>query len=229
MMKRILTMSLLAASVVACDPYSSYDFKSGPPAIKTVSLTSYGFGIGLSGAPGTGSAWEMDASCASVAALVCPNLAPNSCGSTGDQPCSPIDAWDPTLETSPMTLVVMFVTFDRQVDGGAVQTAVDDCTPAGASPGWLSVDYDISASGDTWMSCYTPGSPADYEGGSVVLFANGPPTPPATTVRGWSGAAELPDPTTASDITFTGTVAGTAIDVTLHREDLTACPVCPGQ
>ena len=212
MMKRILTMSLLAASVVACDPYGSYSFKSGAPAIKTVSLLSYGYGLGFTGAA-SGSAWTMDVGCAAVCAQI---------GSGND----PVDFYDPTVDTvAPMSWVVLFVTFDRQVDGANVQKAVDDCSPAGD---WLTVSGTGSAlgAGDGYYSCYSPASPADYEGGSVVLFAN-TGTPGTDAVSGWSGSISLPDPVTAPDINFAGTVAGTAIDVTLHREDLTACGACP--
>lgn len=200
MMKRILMVSFLAASVVACDPYGSYDFKTGTPNIQTVAMLSHGSGLGFSGTVSSG-AWTVDAGCAAVCAQI----------GSGE---NPLDYFDPGLEAAPMSNVVMFVVFDRQIDGAAVQTALDDCTP---SSDWLNVSGATLAAGDVWQSCYSPGSPTDVEGGSAVLFVN------AGATDGWAGSADLPDPTTAPDVVFTGTVAGATINVTLHREDLTAC------
>jgi len=205
MMKRILMMSLLAASVVACDPYSSYEFKSGTPAIKTVSLLSHGSGLGFSGTA-SGAAWTMDVGCAALCAVV---------GSGTD----PLTYFDPDVESAPMTNVVLFVTFDRQIDGAAVQTALDDCTPTGD---WLGVAGPALAAGDVWQSCYSPGSATDVEGGSAVVFAN------AGAADGWGGSGELADPAVnPADYVFTGTVAGATVNVTLHREDVNGCGVCP--
>jgi len=207
MMKRILTMSLLAASVVACDPYSDYSFKSGTPNIKTVSLLSHGSGLGFSGAA-SGSDWTMDVGCAAICAAI----------GSGQDPIAD-GYFDPDVESAPMTNVVLFVTFDRQIDGAAVQTALDDCTPAGD---WLAVAGPALAVGDIWQSCYSPSSPTDVEGGSAVLFAN------TGAAAGWGLSGELADPAVdPTDYVFTGTLAGATVNVTLHREDVNGCGVCP--
>jgi hypothetical protein len=61
---------------------------------------------------------------------------------------------------------VLFVSFNKQLNGFSIQTAVDDCQPAG---GWLTVSPGAPA-GESWWSCYNPSSPTPAEGGQVVIF-----------------------------------------------------------
>jgi hypothetical protein len=203
MMKRILTMAILAASVVACDPYGNYDFKSGTPTIKTVSVADYDSGFGFTGTA-TGAAWTVDLSCSAV----CDQIAANNGTATGEAPG----------DYTGLSNIVVFVTFDRQIDGGAVQTAVDDCAPAGD---WLTVTGSTLGAGEAWYSCYAPSSPTNVEGGSAVLFVN------TGDASGWSAFTSLADPATDPSIHLTGTAAGASVDVTVDRVDTAGCAACP--
>lgn len=198
-MKTINWMSLIAvaALAVACDPYT--DAKKGTPNIAAVTAANTADGAtAVVGAP-AGAAWTVTG---------------NSCGTLQ------VSATSPILNPGQFDVTAFFITFDRQIDGGLVQTSLTDCTPTG---GWLTVTPAAPA-GFTWYSCYTPSSPQSREGGSVVVYqapaavpaSAGPPAVEAVLASsGWGDAVYIDN----APIHITGTVAGRVIDVNVD-----ACP-----
>ncbi|WP_242338337.1 MULTISPECIES: hypothetical protein [Anaeromyxobacter] len=173
-----LSLVAVAALAVACDPYS--DAKKGSPQIVAVTAANLAGGADAVSADRTGEAWSSAGTCGGI-----------------------LDKDKAVVNPGQFDATTIFVTFDRQVDGGLVQTSLTDCTPAA---GWLTVTPAAPA-GSAWYSCYSPSSPSAAEGGSVVVYLG-----PAAGSDGW-GDAEFIDG--SAPVHITGTVAGRAIDVTL--------------
>jgi hypothetical protein len=208
---KLLSLVVLALGAVACDPYE--DVKRGTPSLLSVTAADFGGGVGFTSTNVTpeGTA-TLDITCQDV------------CDLYGADPTDP-DADEPADFTD-LTEMAVFVTFDRQFDGNAVQTSVSDCEPTG---GWLSVSP-APAAGEDWYSCYSPASPTPDEGGSIVVFSSAVPPPaapplPQETVSGWSDFTVLS--AAPAPIVITGSVAGRTLNVTVNRVDTATCPVCP--
>lgn len=115
---------------------------------------------------------------------------------------------------------IIFVKFNKLLDGFKVQTSPATCEPAG---GWLEA-APPAPTGEAWYSCYNPSSPTAAEGASVVIY-RAPATPAS---NGWAQAssATLPASGTAittNAITAAGNVADkggatAAIDVSVRYE-----------
>jgi hypothetical protein len=88
---------------------------------------------------------------------------------------------------------VVWVTFNKLLNGATIQTDPTSCVPAG---NWLAVTPAAGA-GNAWYTCYSPGSPTESDGGSVVIYQG-----PAAGSDGWADAVALP----AGTYTFAGTV-----------------------
>lgn len=203
-MKKInwLFLVVLASVAAGCDPYDDVT-TGGTPVLLSATAADTTNGVAYS-AVASGGTVTIDITCEAVA----------------DNLCAGIDPTDPDADElsdlTDLSDISVFITFDRQVDGGLVQATLTDCTP---KDGWLSVTP-TAAAGEGWYSCYTPSSPTEVEGGSVVVFAADVPAAGAT-VDGWSDAVALP--AAPQPITITGTVAGQAVNVTLNRVDVTTC------
>jgi hypothetical protein len=110
---------------------------------------------------------------------------------------------------------VVFIATNKLLDAASIQTAQNDCTPAG---NWLTVTgpaLTCAAGTPTWYSCYVPSSPSPAEGASIVLFQA---CEPITSDVGWSDVAEPLAP--ASTYRLSGTIkdrsgADLPIDVTV--------------
>jgi hypothetical protein len=204
-----LSLVLTAVFAVGCDPYD--DVKSGTPTFLSATAADLVNGVAY-GAAATGDTATIDITCADVTANFCPL-----------DPTDP-DA-DQLTDFTTLTDLAVFITFDRQIDGAAVQSTLDDCSP---TAGWLSVTP-APAAGEAWYSCYSPSSPSPDEGGSVVVFTAAvpavavPPAPQAT-IAGWGDYSPLP--AAPAPIVVSGTVAGRAVSVTVNRVDVTTC-ACP--
>lgn len=146
--------------------------------------------------------------------------------------CTPATAGPPATPIINDATAVFFVRFSKLLDGFSVQTAVDDCTPAG---NWLTVTPAAPA-GETWYACYDPSSPAPYEGSSVAIFrapaaAAGPPV--VLPADGWylTGPVEA-SATVVTTYHFTGSVSDkqghtVAIDVTAQVDPNPGVPGDP--
>lgn len=148
---------------------------------------------------------------------------------------SACDAGD-VIATQPQ----IWINLSNTLNGDTVQTAIDDCTPAGD---WLTAT--AAGAGEAWYSCYSPGGATDADRASIVLFLA-----PAGGTSGWypdeiisqAGSADnptayvltgtvkdkqgrdipvdltvnvLPNPGDVGAVTFTGTTAaGTTLNWT---------------
>jgi hypothetical protein len=192
---------------VACDPYD--DVRGGTPQIASVTAADVGGGRGVPGTrDATTGAWTVDMNCANLCEVYNDKTTPDDNDLFGS-------------EYTDLTEIIVWVTFDRQINGNAVQTALDDCTPAG---GWLTAEP-AAPSGESWFSCYAPSSAQPTEGGSAVLFTAATPAAGAH-VTNWGDNFTAPP---AGQMRFTGNVAGRDIDVTVNRIDPTpgSCDCTP--
>jgi len=203
MTKHLLLIALLATAV-ACDPYE--DAKTAKSII-AVTVVDFPLGDGFSApysATQTAGAWSVGMTCADLCDLY------NDTTVVDDSPSTYTD----------LSNLAVFVTFDGQLNGDLVQASVDDCSPSGD---WLTPSP-AAGTGGAWYSCYTPSSPASYEGGSAVLFVDGVPA-----VGGWGNVSGFTPGATipgTGAITLTGTLGGIGVDVTIDRIDTAACAVC---
>lgn len=90
------------------------------------------------------------------------------------------------------------ITYNGLLNGAAIQTSPDDCTPAA---GWLTVTPAAPA-GSAWYACYMPSSPSQNEGASVVVYLG-----PAGGSIGWVDAEPFPASITVDS------AAGAALDI----------------
>jgi hypothetical protein len=207
MTKHFLLIALLATAV-ACDPYEG---AKTAKSIIAVTVVDFPLGDGFSApysATQTAGAWAVTMTCADLCTLY------NDTTVATDGPGDYTD----------LSNLAVFVTFDGQLNGDLVQTAVDDCTPNG---GWLTPSP-AAGTGGAWYSCYTPSSPASYEGGSAVLFVDGIP-PVDEPIGGWGNVSGFDPGATipgTGAITLNGTLSGIGVDVTINRVDTAACAVC---
>jgi hypothetical protein len=127
----------------------------------------------------------------------------------------------------PPYAALVFVKFNKLLDGASIQTAPDNCTPAA---GALTTATPALAGGSYYI-CYNPSSPTPTEGASVVIFWA--QTPAAGTVSGWDVADLLPaDAAAVTTYHFAGSVkdkGGTAVafDITANV-DPNPNPGAPG-
>lgn len=141
----------LAAAMLwtGCDPYAGEN--TGPPSVIGVFATDGDpFGPSFVDGTGSGAAWSV----------------------TIPSTCTP----DPLVAaTGAVTadLPVIFVKVNKLLDGQSIEAPPQGpppqqiCLPAG-SPPWLTATP--VPVGESWRSCYSPGSPTVAEGSSVVLF-----------------------------------------------------------
>jgi hypothetical protein len=212
-MKNIKWLSLvvLALGAVACDPYD--DAKSGTPNLLSVTAADFGGGAGFST---TGDTDSVSADGTATLDITCADI----CEAFHVDPADGADSDDPSDFTD-LTELAIFVTFDRQFDGDAVQSTLSNCSPTG---GWLTVTP-TAAAGEGWYSCYSPSSGSPDEGGSVVVFNGGAPVGEDSTIAGWDEFEPLA--AAPAPIVLTGTVAGRTLNVTVNRVDTATCGVCP--
>jgi hypothetical protein len=129
----------------------------------------------------------------------------------------------PAVVTDP---ALVFVKFNKLLDGASIQTAPDNCAPATS---WLTAS--ATPAGGSWYTCYNPSAPRPEEGASVVIFWA--PTPVSGTISGWDVADVLPaSNTVVSSYRFTGSVkdkGGTSapIDVTANVDPNPGAPGTP--
>jgi hypothetical protein len=206
-------LAALTAAAFGCDPFQ--EAVKGPPAVMSAGFTSVQDGTGYDGlptAPGV------------VPVVDNPTPVPSTCMSPGV-----IYAGD-KAGTSPPTGLI-FVKFNKLLDGYSIQTSPTDCMPAAA----LSLAVTSSKAtpaGEQWYACYDPQAPSPTEGGSVIIFLGDSPVAPATAgPTGWDGALSIPaDGDLITTLHATGTVhdqSGTAasFDVTV---DVMPDPGTPG-
>lgn len=155
---KLLTLAI-AVLAVACDPYSKVP--GGAASVAVVSATS----------------GSRDADGVPVDATAAGGVYTIEAAST----CTPPSGATPFSVGADQSLV--FVWFDRQIDGATVQTSLTDCTPVGS---WLTASPAAPA-GSSWYSCYYPTSPAPYLGGAIVMFQA-----PEGGVGGWGGFTAVP-------------------------------------
>lgn len=186
-MKNFKWMSLvvLALVAVACDPYE--DVASGTPNIVGAGAANVVDGVDAVEGTAAGDAWT-------VAGVPCGNVT---------------DSHDVVLNPGAFDNSYFYVTLDRQIDGGLVQTSVTDCTPVAGS---IAVTP-APAAGNAWYACYTPSSGSPNQGGSIMVYQAA-----AGGSEGWADFTYLPSAT----YQITGTVAGRAINVTVTPG--TGCP-----
>jgi hypothetical protein len=138
-----LSLVVLAALAVGCDPYTSA--QGGTPNIVAVTGADFIDGATAIEATEASGVWTFGG----TAALTCGDTTIGNTAGFFDQK-------------------EIFITFDRQVSGALVQTSPTDCTPAA---GWLTVTPAApNGAGFVWYSCYSPSSPKASEGGSVVVY-----------------------------------------------------------
>lgn len=107
---------------------------------------------------------------------------------------------------------LLFATSNQLLDGASIQASTADCTPAG---GWLTVTPAAPIAGDSWYSCFQPGSPSPDLGSAVIMFSAA-----SGGAQGWYGASLLPaDGDAVTTYQYTGSVRdwqgqAMAIDIT---------------
>jgi hypothetical protein len=171
--------ALTVVAMASCDPYAKVD--TGTPVVIGAMVSQ------TCSVDGCAVAYEAPAAPVPPATLwTIPAVASDCTPATVGPPATPI--------INDMTGVI-FVKFNKLLDGFSVQTDVDDCTPAGD---WLTVTPAAPA-GQQWYSCYDPSSPSPNEGASVAIFRAATPTAPAT-ISGW-GDVTVPVEASATDAT----------------------------
>jgi hypothetical protein len=139
---RLLSLVLLAAASVACDPYD--DVKTGTPEIITVIAANSIDGVdpvlGTSGDAG----WTVTGA---------------TCGGV-------LDDADAVVNPGAFDQSYFVIVFDRQVDGALIQSDPVDCTPAPTSV----TITPAPATGNAWYTCYNPSAGTGDWGGSIVVY-----------------------------------------------------------
>jgi hypothetical protein len=228
---RIL-MAAAFATLVACDPYPSA--VGGDPQVLTVVAASFfdpDSGAAPASPPEAALFGTPQALTIGTVPYVDPATYPVDDPATADV-CETMTAWEAetTRTTRPAdgdSQFLLFVRLNKLMDGTSIQTAVDDCTPAG---NWLTVtETGTPPACDTgtpkWFSCYQPSSPSANEGASVVIYRAC-----SATSSGWGDAVPLQNGAT---FTFSGSIkdkAGTVlpIAVTMNTAATPAEPTtCP--
>lgn len=176
---KTLNKGILAALTVvvmaSCDPYAKVD--TGTPVVIGAIVSQ---GCGVDGCAVANEGTESPAGVWTV--------------SNVPSDCTPA----PTI-INDMTGVI-FVKFNKLLDGFSVQTDVDDCTPFN---GWLTVTP-AAPVGQQWYSCYDPSSPSPDEGATVAIFR----APASPLAEGWSVAGPIGASATAvTSYRVTGSVS----------------------
>jgi hypothetical protein len=168
-MSKWLSIPVLALALTACDPYEDEN-RDAPRILHAFTSNA------VTATEGTesGGAWTITG-------------VPGGCATAADD--------EP----------VLWVTFNKLLNGATIQASptVDDTQPAqsGCVPanGWLAVTGTAPPAGSAWYSCYSPGSPTETDGGSVVIYQ----APVTGGSDGWADAT----PVAPGTYTFSGTVA----------------------
>jgi hypothetical protein len=241
---RIL-MAAAFATLVACDPYPSA--RGGDPQVLTAVAASF-FDPDAGAAPAKPPEAALFAPPAippepqqppvltiGTVPFDDPANYPADDAATADV-CETMAAWEAetTRSTRPAdgdSQFLLFVRLNKLMDGTSIQTAVDDCTPAGPPPtGWLTVTETgtppACATGTPkWFTCYQPSSPSANEGASVVIYRSC-----AATSAGWEDAVPLQNGAT---FTFSGSIkdkAGTVLPIAVTMKTAATPPeptTCP--
>jgi hypothetical protein len=165
------------ALIAACDPYD--DENTGTPQVLSVFASN------------SGEAFEGTGDLQNGFTVVTPST------------CTPADGADP--EETVADASVIYVKFNKLLDGASIQATPASCVPAN---NWLT-DATTSTVADPtvdWFSCYNPSSPTSSEGASVIIYPGADVTG-GVAGEGWFTGALPANTSEAIVYTLTGTIA----------------------
>lgn len=129
--------------------------------------------------------------------------------------CVPADAEEGTEQHVDPLMPVIFVKFNKLLDGASIQATPESCAPAND---WLSVARNGAPDTGDWFSCYNPSSPTASESASITLY-RGEDVSTGVAGDGWlSVASGAGSATEVSTYVLTGNVQdkqGNAIPINI--------------